>query len=552
VKWRTRAGNGIASPVIQDGRLYTMGSLRLEADAQDGVSEDEMYTRTELRQARSSLADSMGITPEHFPYQPASTYAFCFDAYTGEQLWATKIAELEFLYCSEGINIPRAAPLVYDGKVYCQTHAGMIACVNAQAGQVVWKKSIGELGSTRSYHFGKAGVGGAPFVHGGRIFYTYPFNNSLTTVAAFDANTGDTLWTRNVDTGFRVDILSASVAEIEGKATIVVPGGFRTYGIDPADGALLWEFNAHTQWPEIDPEVNRGDTTDCVYWKDQHPGKIPVIWNNHIVSRVYTWAGHKDDRTYCIKITGGTPSLVWDKKTVRYWRGMHIARDSLLFAMDYGHARPPCPEPTCREYPCHSEKRYQCINIRTGHVYWTTDEFTSLSDPNNFTYGSFEPEHLVVGDHVIVIHMRKIGYGRFDLSGVTVESSVAKNLWGVSPMAMCNGLLYFQKMDVTTELTSEAANLFCLEVGSAVGIGGKQRGSGAAASVVGAASGPSRLIVFDLAGKRVRLVPNASVGQPRMPRGIYVVEVDGGATVRRYSVANVDGGAIHPGLRSGE
>lgn len=133
--------------------------------------------------------------------------------------------------------------------------------------------------------------------------------------------------------------------------------------------------------------------------------------------------------------------------------------------MDAGHARPPCPEPTCRMYPCHSEKRFQCINIPTGETYWTTDEFTESSDPDNHSYGYFEPECLVVGDYVIVIHMNKIAYGKFDLSGVSLRSSVAKDLWGVSPMAVSNGLLYFQKMDATTEIDSGAANLFCFDIG---------------------------------------------------------------------------------------
>lgn len=553
VIWSAPAGNSIASPVVEGGKLYTMGSLRLDADIRDGVSEEEMYTRSELRKDRSALADSLGVFPEDFPYKPASAYAFCFDASTGEQLWATKIADLEFLYCSEGMNISRAAPLVHEGKAYFQTHTGVIACLETQTGDIVWRKSINDLGSEAQYHFGKRGVGGAPFSFDGRVYFTYPYRANTpggiqmaySTVAAFEPNTGDTLWTRELQTGFRVDVLSASVAQIEGKSTIVIPGGFATYGIDPVDGAILWEFDARAQWPEIDPQVNREDSTNCVLWRAQYPGKIPVIWKDYVVNRVYTWVGSEEDRTYCIKITNGKPSLVWDKKTVRYYRGTNVAKDSLLFAMDAGHARPPCPEPTCRMYPCHSEKRFQCINIPTGETYWTTDEFTESSDPDNHSYGYFEPECLVAGDYVIVIHMNKIAYGKFDLSGVSLRSSVAKDLWGVSPMAVSNGLLYFQKMDATTEIDSGAANLFCFDIGGD-SVGVNRAGHSGTTDLTNATStDQNKMILYNLAGKQIGVLSEKSMNRVQMPRGVYVMETGKGAATRCIRVPSLDGRVIH-------
>ena len=483
VRWQTRAGNGIASPIVVGDRLYTVGALKPDADPSDGVSLDEMWTEPEMDQplpasspffaaAQALIAAAKLNSPEKFRYLPVVTHAFCFEAATGNLLWATPISDVEGIYKGEGMNLPRAAPLFADGRLFTMTHAGALACLDAATGKILWRNHISRLGSERTYIFGKAGIGGAPFTDGRRVFFTFPLDNNHSSVTALEPATGAVLWQTKLNTGFRVDLLSAAHAVIEGQPTIVVPGGYRTYGVDPANGQLRWTFDAHAQWPEISFDKSKHSATNTVYWADQHPGRHPVIYGDYIVNRVFIWGSHRDQRTYCIKIERGQPRLVWDKKDLSAWRGLYIRQGRLLLAMDYNHYSSAAPVPEkhlTREPPVYDTARYQCIDIPTGRRLWATDAFTLASDGRQLTYGHFEPEHIAAGNQVIVMHMSKLGFGTFDESGIRVQTvATEKSFWGFSPLVLDRGLLYFQRMAaVNSEKNSygdQHFNLFCLDL----------------------------------------------------------------------------------------
>jgi outer membrane protein assembly factor BamB len=484
IRWQTRAGHGIASPIIVGGRVYTLGSLKSDALASDGIALSEMWTAEDLSRPLSATAPTHtqlarllegnpDFTTGRIRYYPVVTYAFAFDAATGRQLWATPISDLEAIYVGEGMNLPRATPLHHAGRLYFQTHAGAIACLDATDGSVLWRTHIRQLGSTRTPHFGKCGVGGAPFTDGDSVFLTFPLENNVSAVTAFDPATGAVRWQRRLFTGFRVDLLSAAHAVIENRPTIVVPGGTATYGLDPSDGSLRWTFDAHAQWPEISFDKTKHRPGNTVYWADQHPGRHPVIYGNYIVNRVFIWGGHRDQRTYCIAIENNRPRLIWDKTDLSAWRGLYIRQDHLLLAMDYNHftSRAPIPEQRLsREPPLYDTPRYQCIDIPTGRRLWATDAFTAESDGRQLTYQHFEPEHIALGNQLIVMHMTRLGHATFDSSGIRVGTvATGKTFWGFSPLAYSNGMLLFQRFAAQTKdrdsFGDQEYNLFCLDLG---------------------------------------------------------------------------------------
>lgn len=476
LKWQACVGNSMSSPVVQDGRLYVMGALKPDADAADGVKPDEMWNRAELKSFPEADSAYFRQLPadarprggrEPFTYRPVIVHAFCFDAETGRQLWATPIADIEAVYHKEGSVIPIAAPLLFEGRAYFLTQAGSLACVAMKNGAVAWKTHMSKLGSTRTYPFSKAGVGGSPFAAEGKVFFAFPTDNDNSTIVAFEPATGNVVWQKSLYTGFRVDLLAASYATIEGKGTVVVPGGNRTYGLDPANGSVRWDFDATKEWPEL--RVRRPEPPSVVYWADQHPGRIPLVWGDYVINRVYVWGGHREQRTYCLKIENNTPRVVWFKKDLSAWRGHYVVSGDLLVAMDHGHftsKNPPNTDQiTKKEMQVYDTERLQCIEIASGKRLWATDAFTDPKDAVQLSYGDDEPKTLVAGDKVVVLHPQKLGYGVFTRDGVTPQSIGAVATNNSSVLAFSNSNLYFTCETAAARFgATENANLYCLDL----------------------------------------------------------------------------------------
>lgn len=85
----------------------------------------------------------------------------CLDAKTGEQKWQFKYAfQYKDMYqFDEG---PRATPIIDNGKVFIYGVEGMLHCLDAEDGSVVWKKNLSkDFGVVQNFF----GVGSTPIIH---------------------------------------------------------------------------------------------------------------------------------------------------------------------------------------------------------------------------------------------------------------------------------------------------------------------------------------------------------------------------------------------------
>lgn len=481
MKWQGLGGVGMAPPVIADGKLYTIGGLKPNSVVTDGIQLSEMWTKAEAK------GNSLPNTSPFYQYSvdanatnpsvllgdpPLENYAFCFDALDGTLMWATKISTVtEFSTNSSHLTTNRAAPLIFDNKLYCMTMAGSIACLDlTNNGAIIWNKNIHDLGplgtSGAGYSYGKTGIGGSPFAHNNKVYFTYTADGNNTNgadqyITAFNPSSGDVLWATRLAAGMRNHYVSASVGLIDGKYTIVLPVGHYVHGVDAETGAVLWKFDVEATFTDNNkswqnqnnPLYTSGTCTDLnnPYWGDKHPLRAPCIWGDYVVSRVMTQSGTHFDKTFCIKIENAQPVVQWTRPA-RPFRGMYGQKDSLLIVADFGHyTEAEYNDPLssgynlCNMRPHSDEDKIQCINIRTGQLYWDMGDF---GNENNGVYGqTLENEFLIANDKLIVLSNGRFGYISWDHTGYQIEAITNhyKEVMLTSHFAFCNGILYFQR-----------------------------------------------------------------------------------------------------------
>jgi outer membrane protein assembly factor BamB len=188
--------------------------------------------------------------------QGHNQHLVCLDAETGELLWRTSIPQAEYPYKWHFF------PCIAQGKVYAvfsvrgDTAANGIRCFDLNTGDLVWKKDAGIISTFR--------MKDSPQYSNGRIYLHSLRDVNQSTVAqnnfnfksqvqAWDAATGDTLWTYtvwdNIPNGTTSNPGEVNPALCVAGDTIFAScgakdAGGRTVALRP-DGSLIWEGTAY-------------------------------------------------------------------------------------------------------------------------------------------------------------------------------------------------------------------------------------------------------------------------------------------------------------------
>ena len=140
-------------------------------------------------------------------------------------------------------------PIIVDGVVYLGDLLTNVHAVDLATGTLLWMVDVDDG------VFGPSGVA----VDSGRVFA----NKSGAEIAAYDAATGDELWTTNIlENGGAVNIQPTTAEGIVLAATssLSIPGGRGTlFALDQVSGEILWSFDtiiSDDLWGH--PEINSG------------------------------------------------------------------------------------------------------------------------------------------------------------------------------------------------------------------------------------------------------------------------------------------------------
>jgi outer membrane protein assembly factor BamB len=282
-KWTASVGDGVSSPVLVGNKVYAFGR-------QGG---EEVIT--------------------------------CLDAASGNVLWRDKYEAVPVKGPAAGFGKvkftgPRSTPAVAQGKVCTLGVGGVVSCVDAGTGKVVWRKD------TRSKP--RFFTSSSPLITNGLCIV---YAGALT---AYDLATGEEKWKW---TGGETPYGSPVLMTVDGVKQVVTPGSDSTVvGVSLADGKLLWQFKF------------RGSGYSSSYGTPIIDGQTVVYCAPGLRGGPGSWMAFKVEK----KGDRFEVTELWNKSPAPYQYNTPVRKGDLLFGLSAG-------------------RNFFCADARSGKVLWT-------------------------------------------------------------------------------------------------------------------------------------------------------------------------------------
>jgi outer membrane protein assembly factor BamB len=263
LRWRKPVGGGYAGVIVADSRV-------LLADRQTAPSECERVV--------------------------------CFDARTGDVRW-THTDAVTYGQLDYG-NGPRAAPTVFDGRVYTVGATGKLNCLDLETGKVRWSANLVADFEGRMPTWGYAA---SPVIFRDTVI-VHPGSAKGASVVALNRLTGKKVWASLSD---EATYATPILIEQGGRVQLVCWTPSHIRGLDAATGEPLWE---------IPYQVTYGVSIATPVY---HAGLVFVSGY---------WAGAKAIR---IDSSGRKATLVWeDERSLRGLMSQPLCRDGYGYLLD--------------------------------------------------------------------------------------------------------------------------------------------------------------------------------------------------------------------------
>ena len=187
-KWKLEVGDGVATPALVGDKLYV------------------------------------------FARQEGGEILRCLSAADGKELWQNKYDALGASGAASGFPGPRCSPTVTDGKVVTLGVRGMLSCLDAAKGTVLWRKDDFK-GVTPRFQ-----TSASPMVAGGLC--VAQLGSESGGIVAYELGTGDEKW-RWMGDG--PAYASPVLLTLGGEKYVVAVTDKKVVALTLADGKLAWE-----------------------------------------------------------------------------------------------------------------------------------------------------------------------------------------------------------------------------------------------------------------------------------------------------------------------
>ncbi len=181
-----------------------------------------------------AMADNLAITQEQ---RGKEEVVACYDVHTGDQLWVH--ADTARYTDPQAGTGPRATPTIFDSRVFSLGAFGLLNCLEARTGRVIWSRDITKDAGTTPAGYGMCSspliVGDSVIVNAGGNETEQPGKSLI----AYNRVSGDIVWAHG---NHRVGYASPVHAEIAGSPQILAFGNKGLAGHDAAGGEELWWF----------------------------------------------------------------------------------------------------------------------------------------------------------------------------------------------------------------------------------------------------------------------------------------------------------------------
>lgn len=209
-KWKTAIGDGVATPALVGDKLFTF--------SREG--NDEIIR--------------------------------CLSAETGKEIWQDKYPAQPATGAAGGFPGPRSSPAVAEGVVCTLGVSGMVSCLDAASGKLLWRNKDYNGSYPRFY------TSSSPLIQDGVCVVQVGANGRGGGVVAFDIKSGDKKWEWKGD---GPAYGSPVLATIAGEKTVLMPTAGNMAALGVADGKQLWfvGYNQGDNYNAASPIVT-GDT----------------------------------------------------------------------------------------------------------------------------------------------------------------------------------------------------------------------------------------------------------------------------------------------------
>ncbi|MGB8490375.1 MAG: PQQ-binding-like beta-propeller repeat protein [Bacteroidales bacterium] len=282
--------------------------------------------------------------------QNADEVILCVDAETGKEIWRSPYAASAVSGPSTSHPGPRSTPTVADGKVVTFGVSGILSCVDAATGRVIWRKD--NPGNLVPQFF----TGMSPLVTDG-LCIAHLGTKDKGEIVAFDLKTGNEKWKW---TGDGPAYSSPALMTIDGKKHVVVLTEKNLLALTLAGGKLVWQIPAVPQQRFYNcpsPYING----KIIYYTGQGTGTKAI----EIA---------KDGDRY-------TPKELWSNAEVGAKWNTPILKDGFLYGFS-------------------DQKRIYCLNASTGKTAWidnaVNSDFATIVDCGQVIIGFPSTGNLIV------------------------------------------------------------------------------------------------------------------------------------------------------------
>jgi outer membrane protein assembly factor BamB len=320
-------------------------------------------------------------------------FVIAVDTATGKEKWATEVGALLKNNWGDG---PRGTPAVDGNKVYAITGKGVLSCLDATTGALVWKTDmVKDLGG----RVPGWGYTESPLVEGNMVICTP--GGGQGTVAAFDKATGTKAW-QSEGWSDSAHYSSAIVVTHNGVRQVIQRTMESVAGVNVKDGKVLW--------------------------KTDFPGKTAVIPSPIFhEGRVFVAAGYGVGcKSFVVGADNSIKDVYENKDMVNHHGGVILHQGHL-----YGFC---------------DGKGLTCMEFATGAVKWTDKKVKKGA-----LHGCNDQLVLLEEDSgtAILVDASPAGFaehGRFKLDPQTTQRSKSGRIW-THPVIQ-DGRLYLRDQEL--------------------------------------------------------------------------------------------------------